>query len=71
MLVTRERHRLALLQARAEVAQFLEAWAGATLPATVAAVHLHAARDLLGDVTGAIVLDDVLDRVFRDFCIGK
>ena len=29
------------------------------------------ARDALGDVTGAINTDDVLDRVFRDFCIGK
>ena len=71
VLVTRERHRVALLQARAEVEHFLEAWSGDALPATVAAVHLHAARDVLGDVTGAILLDDVLDRVFRDFCIGK
>ena len=70
-LVTRERHRVALTQARAEIAAFLEAWSTAALPATVAAVHLQSARDVLGDVTGAIVLDDVLDRVFRDFCIGK
>ena len=71
VLVTRERHRLALGQARDEIAQFLEAWAGGIVPATVAAVHLQAARDVLGDVTGVIALDDVLDRVFRDFCIGK
>ncbi|MEO7522267.1 MAG: tRNA uridine-5-carboxymethylaminomethyl(34) synthesis GTPase MnmE [Gemmatimonas sp.] len=71
VLVTRERHRLALGAARGEIAGFLEAWAGGIVPATVAAVHLQAARDALGDVTGVIALDDVLDRVFRDFCIGK
>jgi tRNA modification GTPase len=71
VLVTRERHRAALTEARGEIARFLEAWSEDALPATVAAVHLQSARDALGDVTGAIVLDDVLDRVFRDFCIGK
>lgn len=71
VLVTRERHRLALAGARGEIAQFLEAWASDAMPVTIAAVHLQAARDLLGDVTGTILLDDVLDRVFRDFCIGK
>ena len=71
VLVTRERHRTALTEARGEIAAFVEAWSTGALPATVAAVHLQSARDALGDVTGAIVLDDVLDLVFRDFCIGK
>lgn len=71
VVVTRERHRVALEDARAEIAAFADAWDTGALPATVAAVHLHAAREALQDVTGGIVLDDVLDRLFRDFCIGK
>ncbi len=71
VLVTRERHRVALQTAREEIAQFLDAWVSGALPATVAAVHLHTAREALQDVTGGIALDDVLERLFRDFCIGK
>jgi tRNA modification GTPase len=35
------------------------------------ALDLRRALDELGKVTGAIVADDVLDRIFRRFCIGK
>lgn len=71
VIVTRERHRVALAQARDEVSAFRTAWQSGALPATVAAVHLYSAREMLSEVTGGIVLDDVLDRLFRDFCIGK
>ncbi len=71
VMITRERHRLGVATAHAEIAQFLELWSLGELPATVAAVHLQSARDALQGVTGAIGTEDVLDRVFRDFCIGK
>ena len=71
LVVTRERHRLALSHAREELADFIRAYFDDGLPASIAAVHLLAARESLGEVTGEIVLDDVLDRVFSDFCIGK
>jgi tRNA modification GTPase len=35
------------------------------------ALDLRLCLDELGKVTGAIVADDVLDRIFRRFCIGK
>jgi tRNA modification GTPase len=35
------------------------------------AVDLRSAVDELGKVVGAVVTDDVLDRIFRRFCIGK
>jgi len=35
------------------------------------ALDLRRGLDELGKVTGAIVADDVLDRIFRRFCIGK
>jgi tRNA modification GTPase len=34
-------------------------------------VDLRSAVDELGKVVGAVVTDDVLDRIFRRFCIGK
>ena len=35
------------------------------------AVDLRQALDDLGRVVGAVVTDDILDRIFRRFCIGK
>ncbi len=41
------------------------------IPYDVAAVHLDAAAVALADVTGLAATDDILNRVFSDFCIGK
>ena len=70
-LVTRERHRRALAEARDEVRAFAEAWAAGELPAVVAAVHVRAAVGALELLIGAVGVEDVLDRVFRTFCVGK
>jgi tRNA modification GTPase len=35
------------------------------------AAEIRAALDALGEVVGAVCTDDVLDRVFSQFCIGK
>ncbi|MCF8029384.1 MAG: tRNA uridine-5-carboxymethylaminomethyl(34) synthesis GTPase MnmE [Desulfohalobiaceae bacterium] len=41
------------------------------LPADVLLTHLEAACDHLAEVTGRISTEEVLDRVFSSFCIGK
>jgi len=71
VIVTRERHRVGLTTARDEVAEFVRAWNARALPAPVAAVHLHTAREAIAELIGTVETEDVLERVFRDFCIGK
>jgi tRNA modification GTPase len=71
IVITRERHQRGLREALDEVTRFLNGWTSGSLPATVAAVHLQSARDALAELVGIIGTDDVLDRVFADFCIGK
>ncbi|MBX3174144.1 MAG: tRNA uridine-5-carboxymethylaminomethyl(34) synthesis GTPase MnmE [Gemmatimonadaceae bacterium] len=70
-MVTRARHAAAIAAAREEVAAFRDAWAADVLPAPVAATHLRAAIHALDELTGAIDVDEVLERVFRAFCVGK
>ena len=72
-LLTRERHRAAIATARSEVAAFQDAWSDGdhAVPVVVAAVHLRAAATALESLIGVIDVDDVLDRVFRTFCVGK
>lgn len=71
VMLTRERHRTGLSIARDEVATFVCAWEEGALPAPVAAVHLHTAREAIAELIGSVDTEDVLERVFRDFCIGK
>ena len=39
--------------------------------AAAAATHLRAAVLALDDLIGAVTPEDVLDRVFEAFCVGK
>ena len=70
-LITHERHRFALEAAKAELAGFVVAWEEDRVPAVVAAVHLREATRLLEELIGAVDVEDVLDRVFSSFCVGK
>ena len=69
-VVTRARHRTALERALAELEAFWSArMAGVDAAAT--ATHLRAAVLALDELIGAVTPDDVLDRVFAAFCVGK
>ena len=70
-LLTKARHKHALELARAEISDFCRAWTDDKLPATVAAVHLRTAITALEELVGAVDVEDVLDRVFSSFCVGK
>ncbi len=69
-LVTSVRHRDALRRAADHVASAL-ASAAAHTPAAFVAVDLHGALNALGEITGETVGEDLLDMIFREFCIGK
>ncbi|HYM29997.1 MAG TPA: tRNA uridine-5-carboxymethylaminomethyl(34) synthesis GTPase MnmE [Candidatus Cybelea sp.] len=64
--ITRERHRLALLECRECLSRFHNA-AGIEL----AAEDLRLAVRALGRITGRVDVEDILDVVFAEFCIGK
>ena len=70
-ILVKERHRFAVDTALSEVRAFQAAWRPRALPAPVAAVHLRTAISVLEDLIGAVDVEDVLDEVFRRFCVGK
>lgn len=70
-LLTQARHRHAIARARGELELFRCAWQEERLPATVAAVHLREAVSVLEELIGAVDVEDVLEQVFRRFCVGK
>jgi tRNA modification GTPase len=70
-ILTRARQRKAVQTATEETRRFITAWRDEQLPASIAATHVNAAADALGELIGAIHVDDVLEVVFRTFCVGK
>ncbi len=69
-LLTRERQSRAVTAAEKEVRAFAESIGGG-VPAEVASAHLKTALSELEAVVGVLSSDEVLDRVFGSFCIGK
>ncbi len=65
-LLTRARHRQALEEAAAS----LHRARAATLP-ELRAEDLRLALRCLGQITGTVDVEALLDVIFRDFCLGK
>ncbi|MDI7278083.1 MAG: tRNA uridine-5-carboxymethylaminomethyl(34) synthesis GTPase MnmE, partial [Anaerolineae bacterium] len=68
--VSRPRHAEALRRARAHVTAALEArregW-----PDDCLAIDVRGAVTALGEITGETVSEDLVARIFSEFCIGK
>jgi tRNA modification GTPase len=69
-LVTRERHRKLLEETAAALDRALAEGAGEGREDAIAE-ELRLAARALGRLTGRVDVEDVLDVIFRDFCIGK
>ncbi len=68
--ISHERHREALARAIGALTAARLA-AIRSMPPEIIAVDVTLAADALGQITGEIQTEDILDAVFREFCIGK
>ncbi|MDF3052812.1 MAG: trmE [Geminicoccaceae bacterium] len=68
--LTRERHRVALTRAQAALAAST-AHLGKSGDAVLAAHHVREATSALEELLGEVDIEEVLDRVFGSFCVGK
>jgi tRNA modification GTPase len=64
--VTRARHRHALEEAAAALAR-----ANSAIEPELMAEDMRLAMRAIGRITGTVDVEDLLDVIFRDFCIGK
>lgn len=69
-IVTNARHQDALRRANAALNDAIESLTNA-MPPELVAVDLHISLDALGDIVGKTTTEDILDRIFSQFCIGK
>jgi tRNA modification GTPase len=68
--ISRERHRDALTMALGALKN-AHSSALSLMPPEIVVVDIMAAASALGSITGEVSGEDVLDAIFRDFCIGK
>jgi tRNA modification GTPase len=70
VLITSVRHQEALRRAHEHLEVAVNALQG-QIPLDFVSIDLRAAYDALGEVTGETASDDLLDKIFSEFCIGK
>ncbi len=68
--ITRQRHRQALSKATEAMERALEA-TQMGLSHEFIALDLRLALEALGEMLGRVTIDDILGRIFSDFCVGK
>jgi tRNA modification GTPase len=68
--ISRERHRDALARAMTALGA-AEDSTRAAMPPEIVAVDVAIAAEALASISGQVTSEDVLDAIFREFCIGK
>ena len=70
VMVTNVRHQDALRRASDSLSQALES-VQCGMAGELVSIDVRAAADALGEISGAITTDEILGRIFSQFCIGK
>ena len=70
ILITRTRHKNALVRAVQAVGRIIAAHQEG-LPYDLYSIDLRDCLDALGEISGETLTEDIIDRIFQDFCLGK
>ncbi|MFW6269435.1 MAG: tRNA uridine-5-carboxymethylaminomethyl(34) synthesis GTPase MnmE, partial [Bacillota bacterium] len=70
IFITRVRHKNALEQALEAINRVKQAYDNNT-PNDFLTIDLKECLDKIGEITGETVTEDIVERIFSDFCIGK
>lgn len=70
LIITNVRHKSALEKTKDAVKNIFETIESG-LPMDLIAVDLKEGLDALSEVTGEISSEDLLDHIFKNFCVGK
>ncbi|MBY5960101.1 tRNA uridine-5-carboxymethylaminomethyl(34) synthesis GTPase MnmE [Membranicola marinus] len=69
-IISNSRHYEALLRSENSLQQALDNLSSG-ITGDFVAMDIRHALQALGEITGEVTTDDLLDKIFRDFCIGK
>jgi len=69
-MVSNVRHRDILRRAGDHLKEALEG-IDANVSEDLLAIDIRAAWEILGEITGSTATEEIIDRIFADFCVGK
>jgi tRNA modification GTPase len=70
VLITNLRHKIAIENAIASIGRAMSGFAEKK-PLEIIALELRDSLDRVGEIVGAVTTEDILDSIFKNFCIGK
>ncbi len=70
VIISRARHEDAIRRAKKHIEDFKSS-VFSHLPPDLLSIDVRSAWEALGEITGLTFTEDLLDRIFNDFCIGK
>lgn len=69
-VVTNMRHKQSLIRAKEAMVRIVGAIDDG-VPQDILTIDINEAVNALGEITGASVTDDIVDKIFHEFCVGK
>lgn len=70
IVITNERHKGQIVKARKEIEEGIKAMKN-NLPIDICSIHIKQALEELGEITGKNVSEDIINEIFKNFCLGK
>ncbi len=70
ILITNERHKNQIRKAKEDIMQAIET-IKEKMPVDIISVYIKQALEDLGEITGNNVSDDIINEIFKKFCLGK
>lgn len=70
ILVSNVRHKNQLLKAQEHLQEALDGVEAGLTPELVA-IDIRAAWEAVGEINGSVITEDIVDKIFTEFCIGK
>lgn len=70
VMITNNRHKQALIRADQHLAEALKAL-DASMPLDMVSIDIRNAWEAMGEITGESLTENLVDRIFAEFCLGK
>ena len=70
ILITNERHKNQIRKAKESIKEGIEAIKN-SMPIDISSIHIKQALNELGEITGKNASEDIINEIFRKFCLGK
>ena len=70
IVITNERHKNQIRKAKESIREGIEAVKN-NMPIDISSIHIKQALDDLGEITGKNASEDIINEIFKKFCLGK